>query len=375
MMLAIPSIATGAILLAISLTSSVVAAASHVPPATLTVKNNHPLIYYHGRWDSDVGTWWPGSGFKIKVKNLKSLTLNLGPKTPYPSNTLGVSIGDSEFFPINGSAGANTIPLPASLAKAPRDQATTVRINAAGWQTYRMQLDNITLNSDALLVPYTPSKTVFQIIGDSFSSGYLMPFGADQSWPFLVGEAFKAEHRITAQAGAALTDIVSYGNAHGLSYQFFKTEDTGYYYTTDHNYTTPWNFARDQPPPTHVVIHIGANDAAQGVSNDQFVQVYSDFLVRIRKLYPHQPIFMFTPWGWPSSDGNVYYYYQGLYQQILDARVATGDKNIFLVDTTGWITWDDVFPDSLHPTVAGQAKVANNFLAFLKDWGLVPPPA
>lgn len=86
----------------------------------------------------------PGSGFKIKVKNLKSLTLNLGPKTPYPSNVLGVSIRDSDFFPFNGSAGANVIPLPASL---PKNQATTVRINAAGWQTYRMQLDNITLNS------------------------------------------------------------------------------------------------------------------------------------------------------------------------------------------------------------------------------------
>lgn len=36
-----------------------------------------------------------------------------------------------------------------------------------------------------------------------------------------------------------------------------QTEDTGYYYTTDHNFTTPWNFARDEPPPTHVIIHIG----------------------------------------------------------------------------------------------------------------------
>jgi hypothetical protein len=152
-----------------------------------------------------------------------------------------------------------------------------------------------------------------------------LPEGVDQAWPFLVGEAFKAEHVVIAQPGAALSvsivvvlrtspntakDIVSFGNEHGVSFQFFrvsftyfaqmmvrvltesKTEDTGYFYTTDHNFTTPWNFARDKPAATHVVIHIGfellqipklfaasdyfnrANDAAQNVTNAQFVQVH-----------------------------------------------------------------------------------------------------
>ena len=36
-----------------------------------------------------------------------------------------------------------------------------------------------------------------------------------------------------------------------------KTEDDGFFYTTDHNYTTPWDFRRDVPAATHVVIHIG----------------------------------------------------------------------------------------------------------------------
>ncbi|EEB87926.1 hypothetical protein MPER_14512, partial [Moniliophthora perniciosa FA553] len=35
------------------------------------------------------------------------------------------------------------------------------------------------------------------------------------------------------------------------------TEDTGYFWTADHNYTTPWSFDRDVPAPTHVFIHIG----------------------------------------------------------------------------------------------------------------------
>ncbi len=54
-------------------------------------------------------------------------------------------------------------------------------------------------------------------------------------------------------------------------------------------------------------------------------------------------------------------------------RIAKGDKNIFLIDATGWITWDDVFPDSLHPTGPAQFKIADNVQAFLESWGLPPP--
>lgn len=32
---------------------------------------------------------------------------------------------------------------------------------------------------------------------------------------------------MTAQPGAALTDIFSYGNLRGMSYQYYKTQDSG----------------------------------------------------------------------------------------------------------------------------------------------------
>ena len=35
--------------------------------------------------------------------------------------------------------------------------------------------------------------------------GQYLPMGVDQAWPFLVSETLKAEHRINAQPGAALT--------------------------------------------------------------------------------------------------------------------------------------------------------------------------
>ncbi|KAG6908566.1 hypothetical protein DXG01_004124 [Tephrocybe rancida] len=293
-------------ILGLTLLSCVVGGLSSTRGAATTIYDDHPAIYYHGRWDKSPGTWWAGSGFKLHVKNLRNLTINLGEHTTAPYAAVGVSIDYQDFFTVNASVGANVIPLDSASTK--KNAETVVRINVEGWQNNRINLETLTLNSAAELLPYKPSKLAFQFIGDSLSAvgqGQFLPLGVDQAWPFLVGEHFKAEHTIVAQPGAALKDIVSFGNQHGVSFQYFRTEDTGYYYTTDHNFTTPWDFSRDQTP-THIVIHIGT---------------------------------------------------------------ALGDKNIHLVDTTGWVTFDDVFPDNIHPDVPGHAKIAGLFESWLENWG------
>ncbi|KAI9058681.1 SGNH hydrolase [Trametes sanguinea] len=362
------------------LLASYASGASSASEAGVIVPNNHPLIYYHGRWDASPGTWWAGSGFKLHVQDLSTLALNLGPHTTAPLASVGVSVNYEPFYTVNVSAGTNVIPLHDSLSASHLKGSTSVvRINVEGWQDNRINLETIALNKGARLLPYTPSRLAFQFIGDSLSAGVgsgsqgqFLPEGVNQAWPFLTGEFFKAEHRVNAQPGAALSDIVSYGNEHGVSYQYFRTEDTGYFYTTDHNYTTPWDFARDRPAPTHIVIHIGANDASQNVTADSFVQTYQEFLTRLRGLYPSQPIFVFTPWGWPNADGSVSYYYQGQYERIVNARHRIGDRNVFLVNTTGWVTWEDVFPDNQHPNVPGHQKIASLFEDWLMKWGLRP---
>ncbi|PBK69341.1 hypothetical protein ARMSODRAFT_886424 [Armillaria solidipes] len=329
----------------------------------LKVENTDSQIYLHGRWDASPGTWWAGSGFKLHVQNLRSLALNLGPHTTSPLASIAVSIDYNNFTTVNVSFGTNAIPL------EPSSPSSVVRINVEGWENNRINLESLVLNSDANLLSYQPSELSFLFIGDSLSAvgGQYLPQGINQAWPFLIGERFKAEHTVIAQPGAALTDIESYGNVHGISFQFFKTEDTGYYYTTDHNYTTPWNFSRDKPTPTHIVIHIGANDASQQVSGDEFV--YLEFVHRLRRIYDKQPIFVFTPWGWPAADGEVSYYYDGKYEEIVS---MSNDRNIFLVNTTGWVTWNDVFPDNQHPNVPGHEKIAGKFTDWLVNWGLRP---
>ncbi|KAF5380321.1 hypothetical protein D9757_007969 [Collybiopsis confluens] len=282
------------------------------------------------------------------------MSINLGPHTTAPLASVGVSLDYGSFTTINVSQGLNNIvgPTALNIEQTEGKSTSVVRLNVEGWQNNRINLESVLLNSvcmhffsqsnfeltwdcieDAKLLPYTPLKLAFQFVGDSLSAGQFLPEGVDQAWPFLTGERFRAEHNVNAQPGAALTTDTE------------QTEDTGYFYTTDHNFTTPWDFQRDQPPPTHVVIHIGANDAAQNVSDTEFVQVYTNFLIRLRNLYPHQPVFVFTPWGWPSADGSISQYYQGQYQIIVEQRHKAGDEQVFLVNTTGWVTWEDVFPE------------------------------
>jgi len=341
------------------------------PP--VVVRNNDPLIHFHGRWDASPGTWWTGSGFKLAVENLSSLTLNLGPHTTSPLASLGVSVNFEPFRTVNVSQGRNEISLSASTSEATsqhKSEFSVVRINVEGWQNNRMNLETIELNAGAKLIPYRPQSLAFQFIGDSLTAGQFVPLGVDQAWPFLTAEGLKAEHNVNAQPGAALTDIVSFGNEHGVSFQFFRTEDTGYFDTTDHNFTTPWNFRRDQPQATHIVIHIGANDASQNVTAEAFTNVFLSFLGRLRTIYPHQPIMVFTPWGWPNADGSINQYYPGVHASIVEKQKERGDRNIFLVNTTNWVTWADVFPDNQHPNVEGHQKIAGLFTSWLEKFGV-----
>ncbi|KAJ7289736.1 SGNH hydrolase-type esterase domain-containing protein, partial [Mycena rebaudengoi] len=329
---------------------SVAALATSAPvspySAVVLIRHDDPLIFYYGRWDTAPETWWPDSGFKITVQDLSSLTLNLGPNTTFPLVALGVSVDSAPFFRLNGSARVTVIP----VDKKQPGATTVVRMNAVRYFSCQMNLESIDLNAGPRLVP-------FEFIGDSFSTRYTTPDG------ILIGEMFKAEETVVAQPGVTLVDMASVGNIHGMSFQSFQTKDTSYSFNPVHNYTTPWDFQRDVPEGTHVVVHIGANDVSQNVDQAVFINTCVNFLATIRKFYPHQPFFLFTPWGC-RRDGPNTYYYPGTYEAVLEARRSLGVHTIFFVNTTGWVTYADVFPDNLHPSVEGHMK----FTGLFREW-------
>ncbi|KAG8861737.1 hypothetical protein FRB96_002695 [Tulasnella sp. 330] len=342
--------------------------ATDTKASPVTIKHDNPLIFYHGRWTDEPSSWWASTGFKLYVENLDSLSLNLGEATTTsPAALIGLSVDYAPFISVNVSAGVNVLP----IAGATTRKTSVIEIATEGWQNNRIQVDSLVLNPGAVLLPYAPSRLHFQFIGDSLTAGQYDDQGEIDSWAFLTGEAFKAEHNINAQPGGCLTDQVCWGNEHGVSYQYFRTEDTGYYYTTDHNYTTPWDFKKDLTP-THLWILIGANDNAYNISPTAFEETYLSFVTRLRELYPIQPLFILNPWGWPAADGTTSYYYPGVYQDVVAKRNAAGDKHVYLIDTVGWVDFDDLFPANQHPTPEGHQKIAEQMVTWLENWGLQP---
>lgn len=147
----------------------------HSTSTGLTIANNDPRIYFHGRWDSSPGSWWPGTGFKLHAQNLTTLSLNLDTYTSSPAS-IGVSIDYQNFTSIDVYPGSNDIPL-----GNPSPGDSVVRINAWGWQNNQILLQNLVLNSDAILLPYQAADVNFLFIGDSLSAGQYLPMGVDQA--------------------------------------------------------------------------------------------------------------------------------------------------------------------------------------------------
>ena len=72
----------------------------------------------------------------------------------------------------------------------------------------------------------------------------------------------------------------------------------------------------------------------------------------------------YLQWGWPQPDGSVGSYYVGSYQQIVSMRYrwsnrnltppilihSSQDPNVHLVDTSGWVTYADIFPEYTFTT-------------------------
>jgi len=87
-----------------------------------------------------------GSGFKMNVLNLESLTLNLGEHTTAPFAAIAVSVNHSPFFTVNATVGENNIPLPSSESRSHK-KPTLVRVNVEGWQNNRINLESIGLNA------------------------------------------------------------------------------------------------------------------------------------------------------------------------------------------------------------------------------------
>ena len=113
-----------------------------------------------------------------------------------------------------------------------------------------------------------------------------------------------------------------------------------------------WNFAGSPAervaPPDVVVINLGVNDETLEVKE------YADYVRRVRSAYPTSTIVSLTPFNGTHSD------------TIQAAVKSLDDANLVCVDSSGWITEDDC-TDTVHPSVAGHAKIATELIVALEE--------
>lgn len=334
-------------------------------PTTKTIPVTDPRIYLHGRWDASNTSHWVSDGFKLCARNILTLHVILGDKTSTPAADATISINNEPLTALSLSPGTNSIALP---CEKDIESTTVIHVNARSTENSHIQLEHLVVNSNATLVPYEPSSVCFTFIGDSFSSGHKLPLGVNQAWPTLLAARFAAECTVLAQTGVTLVDLPAFGNSHGMTFSFFQTEDSRH-----QSLATPWDFSREKPVPTHVFIHLGANDIGMGVTEPQFIEAFLSFLWRARTVYPSQTIFVVAPWGFPTADGEISmygYYPTSVYHQIVDTFLAKGGAATHLIDTTRWvIALSDLLPEpgEEHLSVAGHLRVAEKMEAYLQE--------
>ncbi len=310
-----------------------------------------PNISYIGRWDSSSSTvyksYWGGAYFKTDFTGT-TVKIKLA-----ASANIFVSIDNAADVSYPGADGTvNLTPTP--LANG----VHTLRV-ASSSQSDVLQFQGLVLDNGASTAPASISSSLIEFIGDSITAGFTDTKVALSDYAWLTAEKLHAEHTQIAYPGICLVDTVTcYSpNAIGMSRQFFKLQTVAYPNSPN------WDFSRYQA--SAVVINLGQNDAVVGVSDATFQSTYITFIQNIRAKYPHAQIFVMRPFSGAKAAPT---------QAAVNAVRADGDTNVHFIDTTGWLSAGDFGADGVHPTDAGQAKVAGFLAPILSPYIPVSTP-
>jgi len=245
----------------------------------------------------------------------------------------------------------------------------TITVAVLGWEGNHLQIRDVVVDGSCQILPYAPSPLFFDFIGDSLTAGQYLKNEVLASWAWKVADHFKAERRISALPGIALTDTPAWCNPRGMSAIYDYIQDSGYIDTVGQD-LTPWSPKDGAQEVSCIVVNIGTNDNGKEsgpILRQDLLQTYIAFLTHLRYIYPEQPIIALEIWGWPdfTSEGTPWVYiYEGLVEEAGKERHGLGDSEVWAVDTKGWFTPDDYYEANGHPNERGQEKAAQHFI----DW-------
>ncbi|WP_151755011.1 SGNH/GDSL hydrolase family protein [Dictyobacter vulcani] len=315
----------------------------HQPVPGILPKKIPPIsadIKYYGRWDTsnlkEFVSYWGGAYFKTAFSG-QHIRLRLAEKAE-----LFISIdggADISYHGVNGLV--NLTPRPLAAGKH------TLRV-ASGSEWTSMHFQGLVLDPGASIIMPTTSSDVIEFVGDSITAGYSDRLNALSSYAWLTGEKLGVEHVQIATSGICLSSTAP--SCTGMDTQFFKMQ------TIQYPDSPLWDSKRYTPDA--VVINLGTNDYNHGQSAPAFELSYLGFIQNLRQRYPNTAIYVMRTFsGYMELPTRAAVYMLN----------ASGDHNVFYVDTTGWLTpGSSDFTDGIHPSDSGQNKVAGYLAELLQ---------
>jgi lysophospholipase L1-like esterase len=302
--------------------------------AATTSSPTDPNVKYFGRWNTSSSSAyvseWAGAylvvgftGRTVKLKQRRAIdffvSIDGGPDVSYVNRT-----GTVDLTPAPLAAGNHTL----------RVSYRPIAGSYKGDAVYQ----GIELDTGArTFAPPVPSK-IIEFVGDSITVGQLSSKQALTAYGWLTGEKLKAGHTQIAVGGACLHPAAD--GCLSMREGFLRTGLA---------LTAPaWDFGRYRADA--VVINLGTNDVGHSVTKDQFRASYVTLLQRAREKYPTAAIFAL---------GTFRKRYVPETQAAVKTLADGGDRNVFFVDTTGWIDEATDTVDNVHPNDQGHRKIAD----------------
>jgi len=318
------------------LAAATVLACTVTPAASAATASSpaDPNVKYFGRWNTSSSSAyvseWAGAylvvgftGRTVKLKQRRTIdffvSIDGGPDVAYVNRT-----GTVDLTPAPLAAGNHTL----------RVSYRPVAGSYKGDAVYQ----GIELDAGAhTFAPPVPSK-IIEFVGDSITVGQLSSKQALTAYGWLTGEKLKAGHTQIAVGGACLHPAAD--GCLSMREGFLRTGLAS---------TAPaWDFGRYRADA--VVINLGTNDVGHSVTKDQFRASYVTLLQRAREKYPTAAIFAL---------GTFRKRYVPETQAAVQTLTDGGDRDVFFVDTTGWIDEATDTVDNVHPNDQGHRKIAD----------------
>jgi hypothetical protein len=338
----------GAVLILACAGSALTLSPAHA--ASQSVTPTDPNIKYVGRWDTSSSTvytsYWAGAYFETRFTGT---TVSL--KLARAANIYTSIDGGADVYYANANGTVNLTPTPLSSGTHLLRVAARSENDSLGFQ-------GLLLDAGATTVAPALSSKLVEFVGDSITAGATDSKLALSDYAWLIGEQLGVQHTQIAQSGICLVDnIQCYSpNPIGMSRQFFKLQPPSFPSAPN------WDFSRYQA--NAVVINLGTNDASKNVSTSTFQSTYVTFLQNIRAKYPAARLFVLRTFSGAEATPTQ------------AAVQAVSNQNVQYVDTSGWLNSSDYNSDGIHPSDAGQVKVASKLAPILSAYlGTSTPPA